>query len=144
LIHDVRNTTESVTANRDASDLQRTAESLVEACPDLADPAKLRLFNEVLNRHIAMFNLAQATSTTRARRQISKTEQDAAKKLTSFATAVSGAVSLGAIAALIAPAAPGLAILCVALVGLLGSNSVARSVDKLMERNQRGSSHSSL
>jgi hypothetical protein len=123
-------------AAKDTSDLQRTVESLIEARPDLADPEKLHLSKEVLNKHIATRNSTQELAARQVRDRISKTEMNQARKITSFATAVSGAVSAGLIAASIAPGAPELAIVGVALIGLLGSKFAASGVDRLMDKSQ--------
>jgi hypothetical protein len=131
-------------AAKDTADLQQAVESLVEARPDLADPEKRRRFEEVLNKHIANRIFMRELAGKQPRDEIAKSEIDQARRFTSFATTVSGAVSAGLIAALIAPRAPEFAIAGVALIGLVGSKFVARSLDRLMDKGEQNGSRSSI
>lgn len=124
-------------AAKDAAELQQTVESLVRDRPDLIDPRNLRRFKQALNEHIAARNSERAGETSD---KTAKIEREKARKLTSFATVVSGAVSAGLIATAIAPGAPELVIGGVAVLGLLGSKVVARGLDRLMERKEQDSS----
>jgi hypothetical protein len=124
-------------APKDTAELQQAVESLVRDRPDLIDPRNLRRFKQALNEHIAARNSERSGESSD---KTAKIEREKARKLTSFATVVSGAVSAGLIATAIAPGAPELVIVGVALLGLLGSKVVARGLDRLMERKEQDSS----
>jgi hypothetical protein len=126
--------TEKEDVARGQSDLRRAVESLVKVHPDLADPERLHLFNELLNERIATQNLTHNLAARQARDRIVSSEIAAARRLMSFATAVAGAVSTGVIADLTFPSAPVPVIVGVALIGLFGSRFVARRLDRLEER----------
>lgn len=115
-------------------DLQQAIESLIESHPSLADPEQLRRFNEALSRQIAVRHSQND--------KINKAEIRLAKRMTSIATAFSGGATAALIAAVLVPAAPGLAIVGIGLVGLLVSRYVAAAIDNLMERRTSASERS--
>jgi xanthosine utilization system XapX-like protein len=115
------------------SDLQQAIESLIESRPSLADPAQLRHFNEAMSRQIAARH---------SRRD--KIEIGWAKRMTSIATAFSGGATAALIAAVLVPAAPGLAIVGIGLFGLLVSKYVAAAIDSFMEKRSSASERSTM
>jgi xanthosine utilization system XapX-like protein len=115
-------------------DLQQTIESLIESRPSLADPEQLRRFNEALSRRIAVRHPPN--------NKVNKAEIRLAKRMTSIATAFSGGATAALIAAVLVPAAPGLAIVGISLVGLLVSRYVAAAIDNFMEKRTSASERS--
>jgi xanthosine utilization system XapX-like protein len=115
------------------SDLQQAIESLIESRPSLADPAQLWHFNEAMSRQIS------------ARHSRSdQIEIGWAKRMTSIATACSGGATAALIAAVLVPAAPGLAIVGIGLFGLLVSKYVAAAIDSFMEKRSSASERSTM
>jgi hypothetical protein len=132
----IENTRNAAEEESVSGDLQKTVEFLVKVRPDLADPARLLLFKDALSRHIAAYNSKSELAAEQVNGEIVENEINRAKRITSIATAISGAVSVGLIAALSIPGASDLTILGASVIGLLGSPFAAAGIDKLTDKAQ--------
>lgn len=102
------------------ADLQRFVRLLTEARPELADPEKLRILKQTLNEKISEFG------------DLAEKQRPQAHTLTTVAIALSGAATLGLLAAIAIPGVPALSLIG-AIVGLLGSKFVGNKIDQLAD-----------
>ena len=118
------------------SDLQEAVESLITARPDLADPEKLRLFSQALNRRIAHGNSQDGGPTTdEANAESAKAEVARAKRMTSFATIVAGTGSAAILTVCAVPNAPPWVFIVAGLLGFLATRYAAPRIDRFGERH---------
>lgn len=96
----------------------------------MRDPAKLRLFQEALSKHLARRDVLEDL----ARRE---TEMNRARKFMTFAINVSGGGLAGGVAMAIAPNPSTFVVLGVALLGLIGTACAAPRLDRLEEKMEQ-------
>jgi uncharacterized membrane protein len=125
------------------SELQRTVESLLRTRPDLMDPASLQLFEMLLHSHITVQRSNLDISAQSIRTETIDAKIVAARKFTTFATELSGAVFLVVLTALIFPSAPILLFLVLALIGFFGTRYLAPRLDSIGERKKNRNSRRS-
>jgi hypothetical protein len=122
----------------DTLDFRKAVESLIAARPDLADPDRLRLFEQALHRQIAMRSSTAECVQTEAVDAIAAAEMERSRKFMSFAINVSGGGAAAILTSIAVPGAPAFVIVAMGLLGLVATKLGAPRLNRWADKRQRG------
>jgi hypothetical protein len=122
----------------DTLDFRETAESLITACPDLADPERLRLFEKALHRQIAMRRSTAERAQMEVMEARAAAERERARKFMSFSITVSGGGAAAILTMIAAPGAHAYVLVVMGLLGLVATKFGAPRLERWADKRQRG------
>jgi hypothetical protein len=115
---------------------EQTVEYLLTFRPELADPEKLRLFEDVLRRRIAVQASNGELAAKQARLEHSRKEIQRARRFTTFATTLTGGVLASIITAEVFPHAAAYTLVGVGLIGLVASKYIVSGLNRWTDSSQ--------